>query len=241
MCMMKFETLFAGRKPLIGMIHTNSTCSLSALELAKEEIGIYLKHGVCPLIENYFGDTNDCETVLAWMQREHPDAIYGVNILGNYQKAFHLAKKYRASFIQIDSVCGHLGPKEDAAYAKSLSQLRQESDVVLLGGVRFKYQPILSGRTLDEDLKLGASRCDAIVCTGDGTGIPTPFGKVAEFRSVLNDFPIIVGAGVTLETVQETFRVADGAIIGSWFKEGHYDVGCVKEEYVRQILKAIKE
>ena len=52
---------------------------------------------------------------------------------------------------------------------------------MLLGGVRFKYQPVHSGRTLEEDLRIGMERCDAIVCTGEGTGIPTPLGKVEEF------------------------------------------------------------
>ena len=34
---MKFETLFKGKKPLIGMIHTNSTRELTVLELAKKK------------------------------------------------------------------------------------------------------------------------------------------------------------------------------------------------------------
>ena len=236
---MKFETLFNDKKPLIGMIHTSCTLSDSVLAVAKKEIEIYLKYGICPLIENYFGSADDCEIVLAWMQQEHPDAIYGVNILGDYHEAFRLAQKYRAKFIQIDSVCGHLLPGDDEAYARQLSELRQEVDVVLLGGVRFKYQAVRSGRSVAEDLLLGMQRCDAIVCTGEGTGIPTPFGKVEEFKSVVKDYPVIVGAGVTIETVGETFRVADGAIVGSWFKEEHHDTGNVKEDYVKQIVEEI--
>lgn len=236
---MRYVELFKGQKPLIGMIHTNRTDGCTTLELAQKEIEVYFRYGIYPLIENYFGSTEDCEDILAWMQKEHPDAIYGVNILGNYTEAFHLAKEYGASFIQIDSVCGHLKPKDDEKYAEQLSQLRKDSDVVLLGGVRFKYQPVLSGRSQEEDLKLGAERCDAIVCTGGGTGQPTPFDKVREFKSVLNDFPVIVGAGVTIDTIGETYRVADGAIVGSWFKEKHRDYFNVNEEYVKQMVKCI--
>lgn len=235
----RFVELFKGQKPLIGMIHANHTNDCSVLELAQKEIEVYLKYGIYPLIENYFGSTEDCEDILAWMQKEHPDAIYGVNILGNYPEAFRLAKEYGASFIQIDSVCGHLMPKDDDEYAEQLLRLRMDSDVVLLGGVRFKYQPVLSGRSLEEDLKLGAERCDAIVCTGGGTGQPTPFDKVREFKSVLNDFPVIVGAGVTIDTIGETFDLADGAIVGSWFKERHRDCFNVNEEYVKQMVRNI--
>ena len=238
---MKFTELFQNQKPLIGMIHTNCTSTCTTLELAKSEIEIYLKYGIYPLIENYFGTSEDCEAVLSWMQKEHSDSIYGVNILGDYREAFRLAKQYGAKFIQIDSVCGHLRPKEDEVYATQLERLRLDTDIVLLGGVRFKYQIVRSGRSLEEDLKLGAERCDAIVCTGEGTGQPTPLGKVQEFKAVLGDFPIIVGAGVTLDTIQETFRLSDGAIVGSWFKVGHRDTGNVNEEYVQMLVNESPE
>lgn len=51
-------------KPVIGMIHTNHTDEESSLQLAQREIEIYLKYGVYPLIENYFGDDDDCENIL---------------------------------------------------------------------------------------------------------------------------------------------------------------------------------
>ena len=236
---MKFTELFRGYKPLIGMIHTDSTDEYTTLELARKEIEIYLRYGVYPLIENYSGLTEDCEEVLAWMHGIHPDAVYGVNIVGDYGEAFRLAKKYGARFVQIDSVCGHLMPKDDVMFADKLAQIRQDVDVVLLGGVFFKYQPVRSGRTLKEDLLLGMERCEAIVCTGEGTGVSTPFKKIKGFKGVVNDFPVIVGAGVTLDTIEETFRLADGAIVGSWFKDGHVDTGHVNEEYVRQMVEKI--
>ena len=225
---------------MLGMIHTGTTDEYDMLELAKRDIEIYLNNGIYPMIENYFGSTDDCEEVLAWMKQEHPDAIYGLNILGNYKRAFELAAKYGAKFVQIDSVCGHLEPNDDILYAEQLAAARSKADVVLLGGVRFKYQAVRSGRSLDEDLRLGAERCDAIVCTGEGTGVPTPFGKVEEFREVLGDLPIIVGAGVTLDSVEETFRLADGAIVGSWFKIDHYASNPVKEAFVKQMMAKVE-
>ena len=68
---MKFETLFGDRKPLIGMIHTGCMHGEDMLDTAKREIEIYLKYGVYPLIENFFGTSADCEKVLVWLQT-HP-------------------------------------------------------------------------------------------------------------------------------------------------------------------------
>ena len=234
---MKFETLFKGNKPLIGMIHTGCMQGEDMLDTAKREIEIYLKYGLCPLVENYFGTSADCEKVLVWLQEYHPKAVYGVNILGDAEEAFLLARAYGAKFIQIDSVCGHLDPERDGEYAEKLKAMRKKTDVVLLGGVRFKYQPIRSGRSIKEDLLLGMERCDAIVCTGEGTGIPTPIGKVREFKSMLKDFPVIVGAGVTIDSAGETYSVADGVIVGSWVKDNHDAYNPVNEQYVELIAK----
>ena len=234
---MKYQELFGTCKPVFGMLHLKGDGVVSMLERAKQEIQAYLDAGVdALLVENYFGSADDCETVLAYLQKEYQDSVYGVNILGDYATAFELAAKYGAKFIQIDSVCGHLRPMQDERFAQKLKAAREKADVVLLGGVRFKYQPINSGRTLEEDLMLGAQRCDAIVVTGAGTGMETPVQKVEQFRAILGDFPLVVGAGVTLDTVEDTFRCGDGAIVGSWFKVNHDAHGDVCEEYVKSFM-----
>lgn len=235
---MKFFERFGNRKPVMGMLHLKANAEADMLTRAMEETRIYMECGVdALLVENYFGSTADCETVLAWLQAKHPNAVYGVNILGDYRKAFELSNRYGAKFIQIDSVCGHLCPEDDEAYALNLARMRRDCDAVVLGGVRFKYQPVKSGRTLEEDLQLGMQRCDAIVVTGEGTGMATPQQKVAQFREILGDFPLIVGAGVTMDTIAESFAASDGAIVGSYFKEGHRDYGDVCAAHVREFIR----
>ena len=235
---MKFYELFHDTKPVLGMMHLNSSQNMTMLELAQRETEIYLRNGIHPLIENYFGSDEDCETVLEWISEAHPEAVYGLNILGDYHKAFEMAERYNARFIQIDSVCGHLKPARDAEYEEELAETRRKYDCVLLGGVRFKYQPVCSGRSVAEDLRIGMRRCDAIVCTGEGTGLATPMQKFSDFKDVVGDFPVVVGAGVTLETAKETAEKSDGVIVGSWFKDGHDASGAVNEQYVKEFIKA---
>lgn len=105
------------------MIHTYSDSQMSVLEMARQKIEIYLRYGIHPLVENYFGSEEDCAEVLEWLHSVHPDAIYGVNILGDYSRAFELAHKYGAKFIQIDSVCGHMKP-ESEPYFLQLVQIQ---------------------------------------------------------------------------------------------------------------------
>lgn len=237
--MNRFTDIFHGEKAIIAMLHLKADGKMTMLERAKREIDIYYRNGInAVLVENYFGSADDCETALAYLQSSYPDNIYGVNILGDYRLAFEFAEKYGAKFIQIDSVCGHLPPERDLPYGAELEELYNHSQAAVLGGVRFKYQSVRSGRTLVEDLHISRSRCSAVVTTGDGTGIETPINKIMQFRQLLGDFPFIVGAGVRGDTIAETLKYCDGVIIGSWLKDGHEDYGDVNEDYVKELIQS---
>lgn len=200
-----------------------------------------LFHVKKPIIGMLHLTGNDKDSIFAQAKIEI-EQMYdaGVNVLGCYHRAFRMAKKYHASFIQIDSVCGHLPPKADEKYAEELAELRDDS-IFLMGGVRFKYHPVLSGRSLDEDLMLGIQRCDGIVVTGEGTAVETEMKKIRLFREILCDYPLIVGAGMTLDTCQKQLSVADGAIVGSYFKENGMTVCPVDPERVKKFMDKVKE
>lgn len=218
--MTSLKEVFGVDKPIIGMLHLTGYGWEAVLENAKREIGIMYRNGVnAVLVENYFGDRVDVENALKYLQEFYPNKVYGVNMLGFPEMAFDLARKYGAKFVQMDSVCGHLEPGYEKPFLKKLEAMRGNGDIFLLGGVRFKYQPYRSGRSLEEDLKLGTERCDAIVVTGEGTGISTDLEKIKTFRSILGDFPLIVGAGMTAQTARQQLAFSDGAIVGSYFKE----------------------
>lgn len=235
--MRTIREVFGVNKPIIGMLHMSGYGPDEKMEIARKEIEIMYRNGVnAILVENYYGDHADVENALQYLQENYPDRVYGVNVLDDPDVAFDLARKYGAKFVQIDSVCGHALPQHDAELAKYLEQLRGERDIFLLGGVRFKYTQHLSGRSLEEDLKLGMERCDAIVVTGAGTGISTDLEKIKTFRSILGDFPLIVGAGMTAETAQEQLVFSDGAIVGSYFKESGITDYPVDEKRVQEFI-----
>lgn len=233
---MRFHEIFGAGKPVIGMLHLKGDARRSAVDRAMDEARIYRRWGVdAVLVENYFGSEQDCRQVLKLLGHEG-GFLYGVNILGDFRHGFALAREYGASFVQLDSVCGHLPAAQDAWFARELDGLRASFDGAVLGGVRFKYQPVRSGRTEEEDLRLGMTRCDAIVVTGAGTGVKTPQEKLSRFRRTMGDFPLLVGAGCTLETVGETFAQADGVIVGSYFKEGHCAQGDLSAAHVARFF-----
>ena len=88
-------------------------------------------------------------------------------------------------------------------------------------------------------MHIGKDRGNAVVVTGTGTGIDTGNEKIRQFRDVLGDFPIFVGTGMTAETCAAQMSVADGVIVGSWFKQGGVTEAPVDPNRVRQFMDIV--
>lgn len=239
-----FLDIFSIKKPIMAMLHLKGDNAAERLERAKRETDIYTQNGVdAVIVEDYFGDVDDVERALEYLSAERPDVVCGVNVLDKFEQTYELARRYGAQFMQVDSVAGHLPAGEpDESYAAMIERYRADGKVQVIGGVRFKYQPYLSGRSLQEDLTLGAARCDAICVTGEGTGLDTGAEKIAEFRAILGPaFPLIVGAGLTPQNLFDKLSIADGAIVGSYFKQNGVDKGDVDAARVREFMQSVRQ
>lgn len=237
-----FLSMFPVKKPIIGMLHLKGNDQKEMLDRALLETEQMISNGVnAVIVENYFGTVEDVQLVLEHFHSTGVDFIYGVNVLEHDKKAFDFANKYGASFIQLDSVAGHLPIDEDKEFEDFINKEGSLYNGFILGGVRFKYQPYKSGRSLEEDLRIGMKRCDAIVVTGDATGEETPIDKVQEFRRIIGDFPLIIGAGMTSENLEEYFAIADAAIVGSYFKEGFVDKGDVMPSHIKKFMQEVQK
>jgi predicted TIM-barrel enzyme len=237
-----FWELFPVKKPVIGMMHGRGRDDRHILDIAKQELELYQTGGVDGvLVENYFCSPQQTEMVLDYVAKNHGDIRYGINLLDDDARNFSLARDYECAFMQIDSVCGHVPPEEDEKLAAFLRRERESCGALLIGGVRFKYQPYLSGRSLEEDLRIGAERCDAIAVTGDYTGQETDVAKIQSFRALLGGFPLVVAAGVTAGNIGRQLALCDACITGSYFKRNHD----VKEELdpgnIAQFMDAVKK
>ena len=91
-------------------------------------------------------------------------------------------------------------------------------------------------------MELALKRCDAIVVTGAGTGLDTGLEKIRTFgRLIAGRAPLIVGAGLTAETAATQLALADGAIVGSYFKEGHNAENELCPAHVADFMAAVRQ
>ncbi|MGI5888938.1 MAG: BtpA/SgcQ family protein [Oscillospiraceae bacterium] len=239
---MFFPEIFSVEKPVMAMLHLKGNNRQERMDRCLREAEIYSRCGAdAMIVEDYFGDSDDAEAALRLLSGK--GYVLGVNILKDWQRSFRLADEYGARFIQIDSVSGHLRVgRDDEEFGEKIAVMRDlYPGIKVIGGVRFKYQPILSGRPLEADLRIGMTRCDAVAVTGTGTGRDTPISKLQEFRNIAGDFPLVAAAGVTPENAAEKLSVADAAIVGSTFKDTGKDTGEVSREKVTAFMDVIKQ
>ncbi len=230
----KFHSIFS-KKPIIGMIHLAGDTSEERLKRAMEELKLYDEEGINgAIIEDYHGNIVDVLTVLEESAKYSWRLQRGVNVLRNPYLSFQLAKEYGATFVQFDNI------QSELLNVRQYNELRSRfPNVVVLGGVGFKYQPP-TGNSVETDLQDGMQNCDAIVTTGPGTGLETPLEKLQIYKSILRDFPLISGAGVTLENVCDQIGIADGLIVGSYFKDGNTEYPVIRSN-VRSLKQGVDE
>ncbi len=233
---------FRVKKPVIGVIHAKGTDDKDMMERAAREIDLYLENGVNGILtETYFGTYHQVQMILEYLQKSRFGVPYGVNCLNIDAMGFVLANQYDCQFIQLDSVIGHVKPRDEETMAAFLAYFRAQCSAYVMGGVRFKYQPVLSEHTLEEDLIEAKKRCDAVCVTEDATGQETSMEKIERFRKVLGEFPLFVCAGITPQNAAQQLAVADGAVVGSYFKDNHKDNGEVYGPHVREIISVVEE
>ncbi len=238
----KFLSLFKNKKPIIGMIHLKGDTDEDVFERAKREIDIYIRCGMDGvMLENYYGNYYQLDRIMKYYSELEHKIPFGVNCLNNDSMCFELAMRYHADYLQLDSVIGHVKPRDEATMEAFMEMYRGRCDAAVLGGVRFKYQPVLSERTEAEDLVESKKRCDCVCVTEDATGQETSMDKIIRFREALGDFPLIVAAGVTIDNIEKQLKYCDAAIVGSYLKDNYQDNGDVSEEHVKAMVQKVTE
>jgi len=219
-------------KPIFAMIHLHG-----GVDRAIKEIDILQSEGVEGIIvENYHGTTRDIIDTLKEIRGL--DMLVGVNILPNeFHESIHMASVYGADFVQLDFVSGSYKRNATINEIELEAMRNRYPNIEILGGVHPKYYEPVVGSILENDLGDGVKRCNAIVVTGSGTGKETPLDKIKEFRSIIGDFPSIVGAGMDTTNMVEQLTIADGAIVGSSLKPYKRTQELINRDLVQELME----
>lgn len=169
----------------------------------------------------------------------------GVNVLKNDARAaLAVATATGAAFIRVNVHVGAVVADQGLIQGDAFRTLRYRRSLgvntrlfVDVGG---KHAVPLAPVDLAQVARDAAYRglADTLVVSGVATGEPTPLGDVRRVREAVPDRPILVGSGVTPETVRDLLQVADGAIVGTWVKREGRTTAPVDPARVAALVRA---
>ncbi len=172
----------------------------------------------------------------------------GVNLLFNdAEDELYLAWCLGLDFIRVegfvDLLLSDMGPLLPAA--PDLMRLRQTlgaEGVAILADVQGKYTHALPARDINDSARDALERglADAVILTGARTGEAAPLDLVRRLKEEFPEAKVLLGSGITPESVPELLAVADGAIVGSYFKQGGNVHNPVDPERVRELMAAAR-
>jgi len=210
------------------------------------------------LIENY-GDvpfapgpvpasTIAAMAVIGHMIRDAlPKATLGVNVLKNDARgALAIAVAVGAQFIRVNVHVGAVVADQGIVQSDAYRTLRERRllgiDVAIFADVQGKHAAPLAPVELEGEARdlVHRSLADVLVVSGKATGEATPIVDIKRVRSAVPDTPLVVGSGVTPETVSELLSLADGVIVGTYLKRDGHIRHPVDPARVRRLVAAAR-
>lgn len=172
----------------------------------------------------------------------------GVNVLRNDPlAALAVAYAVGASFVRVNVHCGVYATDqgiiegradETLRYRQRLMNEVSEPMVAIFADVMVKHARPMSTTSITEAAEETAyrGRADGLIVSGAATGKPTCPDDLRAVREVVPDRFLLVGSGVTAETVGELLKWADGVIVGTSIKEGGVTTAPVDLERARTLV-----
>ncbi len=111
------------------------------------------------------------------------------------------------------------------------------ADVLVKHGSHFITSDIPLATQVSRLEELGA---DAIIVSGERTGAETPLERLQQVKSAASR-PVLVGSGITPDNVERLLSVADGAIVGTYFKMGGVLANPVDVRRVREVMRLVRK
>lgn len=263
--MERFKALFRTSKPVIAMVHLQALPGTplydanggpeAIVEAAGKDLAALQAAGVDAIM---FGNENDrpyelrvdvaSTATMAYVigrLRSEITVPFGVDVLWDPLGTMAAAASTGAQFVRgiFTGLYGSdMGLWEGhAAQALRYRRLLGRDDLFLLYNISAEFAAPLDARGLAERARSAvfSSLADAVLVSGPITGEPTPLEHLKAVKRAVPEVPVLANTGVRLDNVSMYLDVADGAIVGSTFKEDGITWNRVDENRVQAFMTAV--
>jgi membrane complex biogenesis BtpA family protein len=186
-------------------------------------------------------------TVLGQTVKSESSLPVGIQILaGANLEAMAVAHAAGLDFIRAEGyVFAHIADEGwiESSAAKLLRYRKQlGADKV---GVWTDVKKKHASHAVTSDISLGDTaeaaefmRSDAIIVTGSTTGRPPQLSDVQEVKTHCH-LPVVLGSGIDTNNIADFYEMADGFIIGSYFKRDGHWANTVDEQRVMRLMESV--
>jgi len=183
---------------------------------------------------------------------EAVDCPIGVNVLRNdAEAALSVAAAVEADYVRINVHTGasvtDQGLIEGRAHETLRLRDRLDVDTDIFADLDVKHAAPLAGeRSIAEELGdlVDRGHADAVIVSGEATGQAVDTETLQESVAARSDqglsAPILVGSGVTVDSVDQLLAIADGAIVGTALKEGGQTTNPVSVDRVEELMDVVE-
>lgn len=251
------------KKKLIAMIHVPALPGTPSSKLSVDEIvnislqeaEIYLNEGIEVLMIENMHDTPyllrkvgpeivSAMTVIALSIKNKFDVPCGIQILaGANREAIAVAKSAGLDFIRAEGfVFAHVADEgifqSDAGELLRYRRQISADEILVFTDIKKKHSShsITADTSIVETAKAAEFfKSDGLIITGTSTGKEA---DVSELQSVRQStkLPILIGSGITDTNLNKFFALADGFIVGSFFKEDGYWGNKISKQRVNSLV-----
>lgn len=226
------------------------------IQRARSDASVLSVAGVDAILVENFGDapfypddvppaTIAAMTAAVAAIREVTDLPIGINVLRNdAAAALAIAAATGAAFIRVNVHTGGMHTDQGWVRGRAHETLRLREalapDVAILADIMVKHATPPAGLTLEAAARDAWERglADALIVSGDATGQATDLEQVDRVRAAVTDAPVIVGSGITAESIGEALDRARAVIVGSALQDGGVAGRPADPDRVRAVVEA---
>lgn len=245
--------------PLPGSPNANAGASAlwDVLEVTLRDAAALAEGGVHALMLENFGDVPffagrvpaatiaSMTRVAAEVRRLFPGLPLGINVLRNDGlSALAVAVAVDAEFIRVNVLSGARVTDQGLIQGIAADLLRERKmlgagRVQIFADVDVKHSAPLAARPLRDEVEDTVKRglADAVVVSGRGTGAAVDSNDLAVVAGAAGKAPVVIGSGVTAESLPTLAAHADGFIVGTALKKNGISTAHVERARVEALMR----
>lgn len=261
------KELFGVEKPVIGMCHMRAMpgdpqydavkgmawvfeqarADMLALQEGGVDAILFSNEFSLPYLTKVETITVACMAAVIGELKREIKIPYGMNILWDPRASIDLAMATGAQFVR--EIFTGVYASDFGLWNTNAGEVIRHQHVIGAQDVRLFFNIVpeaaayLGNRSVTDIARSTVfnNRPDALCVSGLTAGAETSAQTLQLVKDVVPDTPVFANTGVRLDNVEEQLRVADGAVIGTTFKQDGNTWNAIDLQRVRTLMNKVKE